>query len=80
MAGSMIDHVVWATVVGDGHFNPDGAIYRYWRSLKSADPPQYLGVPVTVEIDVGNDTVQQGFASGAVIQWNPGSGAELAND
>ena len=47
MAGSYIDDALWGTVIGDGHFNPDGAIYKYWRSLKQADPPQYLGVPVT---------------------------------
>ena len=79
MAGSYIDEHLWATVIGPGHFNYDSAIYKYWRGLKSADPPQYLGVPVTPEIDteVG---IQQGFASGAVITWNPDTGAELAND
>jgi len=79
VSGSYIDDRLWATVIGEGHFNPDGAVYRYWRALKSADPPQYLGVPVTTEIEtpVG---VQQGFASGAVINWSPDSGAELAND
>ena len=48
-------------------------------SSSSADPPQYLGVPVTPEIEteVG---VQAGFASGAVINWSPENGAELAND
>jgi len=76
--GSYIDDVVWASAIGDGNFNPDGAIYKYWRSLRQADPPQYLGVPVTPEIqtDVG---VQQGFSSGAVISWNADTGAELAN-
>jgi uncharacterized protein with LGFP repeats len=79
MAGSYIDHAIWATVIGDGHFNPDGAIYKYWRALRQADPPQYLGVPVTLETDTDVGT-QQGFASGAVISWSPENGAELAND
>lgn len=79
MAGSYIDDRLWAAIIGEGYFNPDSGIYRFWRSLKSADPPQYLGVPVTPEIqtEVG---VQQGFASGAVVSWSPETGAELAND
>jgi hypothetical protein len=78
MTGSYIDDVLWATVIGPDHFNPDGAIYKYWRGLRQADPPQYLGVPVTLEIEteVG---VQQGFSSGAIISWSPETGAELAN-
>lgn len=79
MIGSYIDSQVWATIIGDGHFNPDSAIYKYWRSLRQADPPQYLGVPVTPEIEVDVSSTQQGFASGAVINWNPETGAELAN-
>lgn len=76
--GSYIDDRLWATVIGESQFNPDGAIYKYWRSLRQADPAQYLGVPVTPEIqtEVG---VQQGFSSGAVISWNADTGAELAN-
>jgi hypothetical protein len=77
MSGSQIDHVVW------GEYWPgttDNGIYAYWRALKSADPPQYLGPPVSNEIDVGNGTVQRAFASGAVIQWSAEGGAELAND
>jgi len=79
MAGSYIDHALWGTVIGPDQFNPDSAIYKYWRSLKQADPPQYLGVPVTPEIPtpVG---IQQGFASGATINWSPETGAELANE
>jgi LGFP repeat len=79
MAGSMIDQVLWQSVIADLPFNPDAGIYRYWRSLRQADPPQYIGVPVTPEIEteVG---VQQGFSSGAVINWSPESGAEFAND
>jgi uncharacterized protein with LGFP repeats len=79
MTGSYIDEQLWATVIGAGHFNYDGAIYKYWRALKSADPPQYLGVPVTPEIDTEVGT-QQGFSSGAVINWSPENGAELANE
>lgn len=76
--GSYIDDQVWKAVIGDGQFNPDGAIYKYWRELRAADPPQFLGCPVTPEIqtDVGT---QQGFSSGAVINWSPDTGAELAN-
>jgi hypothetical protein len=79
MSGSYIDEQLWATVIGPGQFNYDSAIYKYWRSLRLADPPQYLGVPVTPEIPTEVGT-QQAFASGAVINWSPESGAELAND
>ena len=75
MSGSQIDHVVW----GDFWAGADNGIYRYWRSLKSADPPQYLGPPVSDEIAVDGG-VQRAFASGAVIQWSSENGAELAND
>ena len=70
MAGSYIDHALWGTVIGPDQFNPDSAIYRYWRSLKQADPPQYLGVPVTPEIqtEVG---MQQGFASARSSTGHP---------
>jgi hypothetical protein len=79
VSGSYIDHALWTSVIPDMPFNPDAGIYRYWRSLRQADPPQYIGVPITYEIetDVG---VQQGFSSGAVINWSPENGAELAND
>ena len=72
----MVDHVVW----GQYWTNTDNAIYRYWRSLKAADPPQYLGPPISDEIQVGDGVVQRAFASGAVIQWSAETGAELAND
>jgi uncharacterized protein with LGFP repeats len=79
MTGSYIDQELWRSVIEDLPFNPDAGIYKYWRALKSADPPQYIGVPVTPEIetDVG---IQQGFSSGAVIGWSPEEGAYLAND
>ena len=79
MTGSYIDHELWRAILPDLVLNPDAAIYRYWRSLKQADPPQYIGCPVTPEIatPVG---IQQGFSSGAVLNWSPETGAELAND
>ena len=79
MTGSYIDDRLWHAILPDLVLNPDAGIYRYWRSLRMADPPQYLGCPVTPEIEteVG---VQQGFSSGAVINWSAETGAELAND
>lgn len=79
MTGSFIDHEIWNSII-DLDLNPDAGIYRYWRSLRAADPPLYLGAPTTSEIDVGNGHIQQGFASGAVIDWSPDEGAQLAND
>lgn len=75
MSGSQIDHVIW----GEYWSGTDNGIYKYWRSLKSADPPQYLGPPISDEIVIDGG-VQRAFASGAVIQWSPEGGAELAND
>ena len=76
--GSYIDHVLWTAVIPDLPYNPDAAIPRYWRALRQADPPQYIGCPITPEIEteVG---VQQGFSSGAVVSWSADTGAELAN-
>jgi len=72
----MIDHVVW----GNWWPGVENGIYRYWRALKSADPPQYLGPPISDEIEVSDAIVQRAFASGAVIQWSAEGGGELAND
>lgn len=79
MTGSYIDHALWSTILPDLAFNPDSAIYKYWRALRQADPPQYLGCPITPEIATEVGT-QMGFSSGAVINWSPETGAELAND
>jgi uncharacterized protein with LGFP repeats len=46
----------------------------------SSDPPQYLGPPISDEIQVADGVVQRAFASGAVIQWSADGGAELASD
>lgn len=77
MSGSMIDHLVWGQYWPG---NTENGIYQYWRALKSADPPQYLGPPISDEIEVTDDIVQRAFASGAVIQWSAAGGGELAND
>ena len=76
MTGSMIDHVVW----GQYWSGDQNGIYKYWRALKSADPPQYLGPPISDEIGIADGVVQRAFASGAVVQWSADGGAELAND
>jgi len=77
MTGSYIDHAVWPAAFDDIPFNPDSAIYKLWRELRSEGKP--IGVPVTAEIDteVG---VQQGFSSGMVLGWNADDGAYIAND
>jgi hypothetical protein len=72
----MIDHEIFRSVLGpDAGFNPDGAIYKFWRA--SREEGQFLGVPITGEIDVGDNRIQQAFASGAVIEWSPEDGARL---
>ena len=76
MAGSMIDHVIW----GEFWVGTNSGIYHYWRALRAADPPEYLGPPIGPETEVSDGVMQQPFASGAVIQWSPDGGAELASD
>lgn len=72
MAGSWIDHVLWSTHLPDLTLNPDAGIYRFWREQRRQGI--YLGVPVTPEVQtpVG---VQQGFSSGAVINWGADGGS-----
>ena len=76
MSGSMIDHVIW----GEYWTDTDSGIYRYWRALRAADPPEYLGPPIGPETEVAEGVKQQPFASGAVVQWSAEGGAELASD
>lgn len=71
---SMVDHIIWASA-GGGDLNPEGAIYKLWRSYREAG--QYLGVPLSPEVPVTDTEVQQPFSSGAVIAWNPVDGARL---
>lgn len=71
---SMIDHEVWRAA-GDYPFNPEGAVYKLWAEYRAAG--NYLGVPVTGEVQVNDQEVQQGFSSGVVIAWNPTDGARL---
>jgi uncharacterized protein with LGFP repeats len=76
---SMVDHVIWEAA-GRGPLNPEGAIYKLWRGYR--DEGQYLGVPLSPEVQVGDPTdeeVQQPFSSGAVIAWNPRDGARLVS-
>ena len=76
-SGSQIDHLIWR------EFWPgttENGVYAYWRSLRAADPPQYLGPPISDEIEVSEGVYQRCFASGAVIEWSAEGGAHLASD
>lgn len=75
MAGSWIDDQVWSAA--SIPWNPDSAIGKLWRQLRSEGKP--IGLPVTGEIEtpVG---VQQGFSSGIVLGWNADDGAYVASD
>jgi uncharacterized protein with LGFP repeats len=72
---SMVDHLIWSSVVPDLPLNPEAAIYRLWSAYRAEG--NYLGVPLAAEQDVGNGEVQQPFSSGAVLAWNPTDGARL---
>lgn len=74
MPGSWLDDRIWSAATMND-FNPDSAIYKFWRELRNSGI--YLGAPVTPEITTPVGT-QQGFASGAVINWSPDEGATLA--
>lgn len=76
--GSYIDDQVWRAILPELGFNPDAAIYQFWRQLRNDPSQPNPGPPVTPEIDtpVG---VQQGFSSGLVIGWNADAGAYIAN-
>jgi hypothetical protein len=73
---SQIDHLIWQSVLGaDVQLNPDAAIYKFWRACR--DQEQFLGAPITREVDLGDGRIQQAFASGAVVQWSADGGATL---
>jgi len=71
------NQAAWSSVVDGLVFNPDTAICRKWLELKSYGT--YIGVPVSDELD-DPDTggKQMAFSSGAVIAWDPRSGASVA--
>lgn len=77
MPGSWIDHELWRAARADLVLYPDAAIYRFWREQRGQG--NYLGVPVTPEIQTGVG-IQQAFSSGAVINWSAEGGASLAHD
>jgi len=71
-----IDHELWKAVIPDLPYNYDAAIPTLWRERRDAG--QYLGVPITPEIAVGDGgAVEQGFSSGATIHWDADNGAYL---
>lgn len=69
------NQAAWSSVVQDLVYNEDTAIARYWRDLKSAG--QYIGVPVSPEVDPGDGGREMAFSSGAVIRWHPDEGVSL---
>lgn len=75
MAGSWIDDQAWAAT--GITYNPDSAVGRYWRQLRSEG--RAIGLPVTPEIETPIG-IQQAFSSGEVILWNAADGASLASD
>jgi len=76
--GSYIDDRIWVAILPDLAFNPDAAIYKFWRELRNDPATPNPGPPITPEVEtpVG---IQQGFSSGIVIGWNPDEGAYIAN-
>ena len=75
MSGSWIDDQAWGAT--DIPWNPDSAIGKLWRQLRSEG--KLIGLPVTGEIEtpVG---IQQAFSSGVVLGWNADDGAYIASD
>jgi hypothetical protein len=72
------NQAAWSSVVDGLIFNPDTAIAQKWVELKERYGT-FLGVPVSGELeDPDTGGVQMAFSSGAVIKWDPQSGATLA--
>ena len=69
------NQAAWSSVVDGLIFNPATAICGYWVELKAAG--QYIGVPVSDEMDDGEGGRVMSFSSGAVIRWHPDAGATL---
>ena len=77
MAGSYIDHVLWGTVIGPDQFNPDGANLQL---LEVAQASRSAAVPGRARDarDSARGRSSTGLRIGAVINWSPETGAELA--
>jgi len=56
-------------------FNPETGICGYWLELKANG--QYIGAPITEEIQNDDGTIDMAFTSGAVIHWDPNVGPSL---
>jgi uncharacterized protein with LGFP repeats len=69
------NQAAWSSVVDGLVYNEQTAIAAYWRDLKSAG--QYVGVPVSDEMDDGEGGRVMAFSSGAIIRWHPDTGATL---
>jgi hypothetical protein len=76
--GSYIDHLLWVAIVPDLEFNPDAAIYKFWRELRNDPATMNPGLPCTKETET-EAGVQQGFSGGIVLGWNETDGAYIAN-
>jgi hypothetical protein len=76
--GSFIDDKLWQSVIPDLPFNPDAAIYKFWRELRNDPATVNPGLPCTPEIET-EAGIQQGFTGGIVLGWNAEDGAYIAN-
>lgn len=73
--GQAGNQAAWGSVQQGLIFNTDTAIAKYWSDLKSQG--QYIGVPISGEVDTGDGGVEMAFSSGAVIRWHPDEGPSL---
>lgn len=75
---SMIDGAIWQSILGpDTPLNTEAAIYKLWVAYR--DGEQFLGAPITLEVEVSPGVMQQAFSSGAVIEWSAEDGARLVS-
>jgi uncharacterized protein with LGFP repeats len=71
------NQAAWSAVVDGLIFNADTAICQRW--LQEKDAGNYLGVPVSDELnDDDSGGTQMAFSSGVIIKWNQNEGTSLA--
>lgn len=75
MAGELANQAAWSSLMPGLAFDTNNAIPQFWLNLR--DQGQYIGVPVTDELQETDGTTSMAFSSGAVVIWVPNEGCKL---
>jgi hypothetical protein len=70
---NQVDEELWSAGISLP-FNGDSAIYKYWVDQRNQG--NYLGLPATAEIQVGDNPAcwEQGFTNGQIVGFNQDTG------